>query len=194
MRSKILIAALCVVGPATILAADSWIAGPFDAQLSGQALQAQREHDFLFSSMQYLASGASANEAERERVMRILTAGGFSSEQLADAVRYIAKPPRSDSGQPDRAALVSRAEVARFILAYGRGTYAPIDRDKIALVNLEDGGWYVQVEGQMYESSDQAMEIYEKARHRLELGEMWDGIEKAINDLDQLIATLPDED
>jgi hypothetical protein len=46
----------------------------------------------------------------------------------------------------------------------------------------------------MYEGSDQAMEIYEKARHRLELGEMWDGIEDAIKDLERLIASIPDED
>lgn len=166
-------------------------AGPFNAQLSGRALQAQREHDFLFTSLRYLADEARDDEDEQARVMSLLTAGGFSSGQLADAVYFIARPP-SDTGRLNPEALAGRAEIARRMLMYGRTTYIPIDRDQLTMMNIEGMGLYVEIAGEQH-VGDEARQIYNKVVESLRIAASWDRVEAAITELELLIAEQSDD-
>lgn len=191
MKRRLLIAAVAASGSVALIATMGTSAGPFDAQLSGRALQAQREHDFLFSSIRYMADEARDDEDERARVMSLLTAGGFSSGQLADAVYFHAKPTYG-TGRLSPDALAGRLEIAQRMLAYGRTTYTPIDRDQLTMMNVEGMGLYVEIAGE-HHVGDAARQIFNKAVESRRLAATWDRVEAAITELEMFIAEHSDD-
>lgn len=164
-------------------------AGPFDAQLSGRALQRQRELDFVASSLRYLTEEARDDAAERSRVMGILT-GGFAVNQLADAVCGLTTPPAS-AGGVDRAEFAARAEVVRRLLTHVRAVEPPVRYEDITMAKAEGVGLYVEIDGRAYSGED-ALEMYCELSRRLQITAAWDAIERRLHKLEQAIADLPE--
>jgi hypothetical protein len=164
--------------------------GPFDAQLSGRALQRQRELDFVASSLRYLTEDAWDDAAEWSRVMGILTAGGFSSDQLALAVYGLTKAP-GDAGTMDRDTLVARVEVVRWVLAHVRAIEPQLRRDEVTIMRVEGVGRYIEIDGRTY-SGDEAEAKYPEITRRLSITDRWDDLEARVNALEQAIADLPE--
>lgn len=167
-------------------------AGPFDAQLSGRALQRQRELDFVASSLRYLTEEARDDAAERSRVMGILTAGGFSPDQLALAVYGLTTPPAS-AGGVDRAEFAARAEVVRRLLTHVRAVEPPVRYEDVTMAKAEGVGLYVEIDGRAYSGED-ALEMYCELSRRLQITAAWDAIERRLHRLEQAIADLPGSD
>ena len=166
-------------------------AGPFDAQLSGRALQRQRELDFVASSLRYLTEEARDDAAERSRVMGILT-GGFAVNQLADAVYGLTTPPAS-AGGVDRAEFAARAEVVRRLLTHVRAVEPPVRYEDVTMARAEGVGLYVEIDGRAYSGED-ALEMYCELSRRLQITAAWDAIERRLHRLEQAIADLPGSD
>ena len=180
------ISVLCVLAAVAGLPA---VAGPFDTLLSGRALQKQRELDFLSASLTYLTKDARSDEAEQARVMDIITARGFSSEQLADAVHYIAKPP-ADASSVGRDTLAARARVVRRLLARVRAVDPPLRYDEVTIVRVQETGLYIEIDGRMY-SGKEAEEMYPEITRRLRLTHRWDEVEALVLALEQLVTDDP---
>lgn len=158
--------------------------GPLETQLGSRQMQAQREYEFLVSCLKYLQEEGVANDEERKRVVGILTAGGFSSRQLSDAVYYSTKSP--SGSLVDNQTLTRRKEIAELMLHYGRTTHRPVDEGHIRMMNVEDMGLYVEIDGNKY-TGDAAAEMYDKIRNNRQLAQSWDRVELVVREIERII-------
>lgn len=147
-------------------------------------MQAQREYDFLVSCLKYLQDEDVTNDEERNRVIGILTAGGFSSQQLADAVYYSTKV--SSAGLGEGHTLSRKKEIGELMLSYGRTTHDPVDENHTRMMNVEDVGLFVEIDGNQY-TGEAAAEMYAKFRNNRQLAQSWDRVELAIHEIKRII-------